>query len=175
MRIYHGIILRSAIFAGTRRRVLMEGVFGTSKISQLGLVVRDIESAKNEWARFLGLEVPPTVAYGDYSVVQTTYKGEAAPYANCLLAFFDVGDGLQLELIQPNKYPSTWRDFLEHHGEGIHHVAFKVGDTEKIVKTAGALGVPVVQEGKFRSGNGRYTYLEASDKLRCVVELLEAF
>lgn len=63
---------------------------------------------------------------GDYAVTQTEYKGKPAPGAQSLLAFFDVGPGLQLELIQPNEEPSTWREFLDEHGEGVHHLAFNV-------------------------------------------------
>ena len=63
---------------------------------------------------------------GDYAVTQTEYKGQPAPGAQSLLAFFDVGPGLQLELIQPNEEPSTWREFLDKHGEGVHHLAFNV-------------------------------------------------
>ena len=37
----------------------------------------------------------------DYAVTRTEYEGNPAPEANSLLAFFDVGPGLQIELIQP--------------------------------------------------------------------------
>ena len=50
--------------------------------------------------------------------------------ANCQMAFFDVGEACQIELIQPNGVKSTWQDFLDEHGEGIHHLAFKVKKTD---------------------------------------------
>ena len=42
-------------------------------------------------------------------------------------AFFTM-DNLQLELIQPLGEESFWHDFPDEHGEGIHHIAFKVKD-----------------------------------------------
>jgi hypothetical protein len=32
--------------------------------------------------------------------------------------------GLSIELIEPDGKPSTWQEFLDIRGEGIHHIAF---------------------------------------------------
>ncbi len=90
------------------------------------------------------------------------------------MAFFDVGPNLQLELIQPNEKPSTWRSFLEEKGEGIHHVAFQVKDSAKRVADAEAKGLKLVQHGTYGDGSGEYNYLEAPE-LKCIVELLESY
>jgi catechol 2,3-dioxygenase-like lactoylglutathione lyase family enzyme len=111
---------------------------------------------------------------GDYSVTQTTFMGQPAPEASCLMAFFDVGPGLQLELIQPNEEPSTWRNFLNEHGEGMHHIAFQVQDSARQVKNAEAAGLKLVQHGVYGDGSGEYNYLDAPE-LKCIVELLESY
>ena len=152
----------------------MAGVVGTHLFAQVGFIVKDIETTKRKWAQFLGVEVPPTKPLGDYSVTQTTYQGQPAPDARCLMAFFDVGPGLQLELIQPNEAPSTWRDFLNTHGEGMHHIAFQVQDSAKQVANAEAAGLKAIQRGIYSGGNGEYNYLDAPD-LHCIVELLESY
>ena len=90
------------------------------------------------------------------------------------MAFFDVGPNLQLELIQPNEKPSTWRNYLDEHGEGIHHVAFQIKDSKAMVASAEAAGLRLVQHGTYGDGNGEYNYLEAPD-LKCIVELLESY
>ena len=102
----------------------MAGTVGTGLFAQVGFIVKDVETTKRKWAEFLGVDVPETQPAGDYAVTQTTFEGRPAPEASCLMAFFDVGPGLQLELIQPNEAPSTWRNFLNEHGEGMHHIAF---------------------------------------------------
>ena len=90
----------------------MVGVVGTNLVALVGFIVRDIEETKRKWAAFLGMEVPETQPCGDYQVTQTVFEGKPAPEADALLAFFDVGPGMQIELIQPNEAPSTWRNFL---------------------------------------------------------------
>ena len=94
----------------------MAGVVGTHLVAQVGFIVKDIEETKRKWAAFLGVDVPETQPCGDYEITQTVFEGKPAPKANSLLAFFDVGPGLQIELIQPNEEPSTWRNFLNEHG-----------------------------------------------------------
>lgn len=152
----------------------MAGTVGTDMLAQVGFIVKDIEATKRKWAGFLGVEVPPTQTGGDYEVTKTVFQGKPAPEANCLLAFFDVGPGLQLELIQPNDAPSTWRNFLNEHGEGMHHVAFQVKDSGAQVANAEAAGLKLIQHGIYGDGSGEYNYLEAPE-LKCIVELLESY
>ena len=152
----------------------MSGVVGTNLLAQVGFIVKDIEVTKKKWAAFLGMEVPPTQPCGDYKITQTVYEGHPAPEADSLLAFFDVGPGLQIELIQPNEAPSTWRKYLDEHGEGMHHLAFQVRDSKQQVENAEAAGLRLVQHGVYGDGSGEYNYLEAPD-LKCIVELLENY
>ena len=150
------------------------GVVGTHLLAQVGFIVKDIEETKRKWAAFLGVDMPETQLCGDYGITQTVYEGHPAPKANALLAFFDVGPGLQIELIQPNEEPSTWRDFLNRHGEGMHHLAFQVRDSAAQVASAEAAGLRLVQHGRYGDGSGEYNYLEAPD-LKCIIELLESY
>lgn len=152
----------------------MAGTVGTSLFAQVGFIVKDLETTKRKWAAFLGVPVPDTCDGGEYAVTGTTFEGQPAPEANCLMAFFDVGPGLQLELIQPNDAPSTWRNFLNEHGEGMHYIAFQVRDSAEQVANAEAAGLKLIQHGKYGDGSGEYNYLEAPD-LKCIVELLESY
>jgi len=153
----------------------MEGILGTSKVTQVALIVRDIEKTKNKLAAFLGLPVPPHFPGGDFAVTQTQYKGRPAPDANCLLAFFDVGGGVQLELIQPNGAASVWQDFLDEKGEGLHHIAFNVKGMDSVVLSCENYGMKFAQKGYYGDGGGCYSYLEGGDGLPFIVELLESF
>lgn len=153
----------------------MSGVIGTHRMAQVCIIVKDIEEAKNKFAEFLGLPVPEHIESGDYNVTQTEYMGEPAPEAKCYLAFFEVGPSLQIELIQPNGVPSTWQEHLDKHGEGMHHIGFDVADMPKSVENCEEFGMKVVQRGKYGDGTGEYTYLDATDSLKCVIELLHSY
>ncbi|MDI9496975.1 MAG: VOC family protein [Bacillota bacterium] len=153
----------------------MAGTIGTNQVTQIGFVVRDIGKTKAAWAKFLGVAEPPVVDGGDYAVTGTRYLGEAAPRANCLMAFFDVGEGLQLELIEPNGEPSAWQDYLDEHGEGFHHIAFGVRGMDKQIANLERDGMSLLQRGKYGDASGEYAYVDGLGELKTLIELLESF
>lgn len=152
----------------------MEKKLCKNRVTQLGLIVRDLETSKQKMAAFLGVEVPPTVGCGDYEVTQTVYRGEPAPEAACHMAFFNL-DNIQIELIEPNDKPSVWREFLDTKGEGLHHIAFASKDIPAIGEDLAKDGMPMLQAGQYGGGNGRYAYFDATDSLKLIVELLESY
>ncbi len=151
----------------------MSGIIGTNLLAQVGFIVRDIEATKKKFAEFFGVAVPGNVDSGDYEITKTEYKGNPAPYAGCVMAFFDVGEGIRIELIQPNGEPSTWREFLDEHGEGVHHLAFRVKGMQKSIEVCKDFGMTLDQRGEYNTGKGRYAYMNASDSLKVILELLE--
>ncbi len=144
------------------------------KFAQVGYIVKDIESTKESYAKLLGAPVPPSQPCG-YGAAKTVYKGVPAPDSHCKLAFFDLTPGVQLELIEPDEGPSTWREYLDTHGEGIHHIAFFVKDMDKVIEDCIKEGMTVVQQGNYDDASGRYTYLDGNEQYKCVIELLESF
>lgn len=153
----------------------MAGIIDTNVLTQVGFIVRDIETSKKVFAEFFGVDVPPHFDGGKFEVTGTTVNGEPAPDANCLMAFFDVGPSTQIELIQPNGVKSTWQDHLDEHGEGIHHIAFGVKGMDKKIVACEGMGMKLLQRGKYGSGDGEYAYLDASSSMKCIIELLESF
>ncbi|MBE5808320.1 MAG: VOC family protein [Clostridiales bacterium] len=153
----------------------MAGILGTSTLAQVGFIVRDIEKSKRVFAEFLGVPVPPTCDGGRYEVTGTVVDGQPAPKANCLMAFFDVGPYLQIELIEPNGEKSAWQDFLDEHGEGMHHLAFQVKDTDDKAAKLETAGMKCLQRGKYGDGGGEYAYFDATKDLKCFLETLESY
>jgi len=153
----------------------MAGLLNTDVITQVGFIVKDVEKSKKKWADFLGVPVPPTVNAGEYEVTQASYKGKPAPKASCQMAFFNVGSNMQLELIQPNGEKSTWQDFLDTRGEGIHHIAFNVSGMDRVIEVCGEGGLKCVQRGKYGDSSGEYAYLDGTKDFKCVIELLESY
>lgn len=148
----------------------------TNIVTQVALVVRDIEAVKTAWAALLGVPVPPTQLPGEYSVTGTTYRGRPAPEAGCLMAFLDVSPTTQLEIIQPNGATSAWQDFLDEHGEGVHHLAFHVTDTDARLAALNAeFGWETVQRGKYGDASGEYGYVDSVGDLKVMLETLESY
>lgn len=155
----------------------MESIIGTKVMVQVGMVVRDIEVTKRKFAEFLGVPVPETIDATEgpakFHITQSEYMGKPNPEVNSKLSFFDVGGAMAIELIEPNEQPSTWREFLDEHGEGIHHVAFVVDSIDKRMPACEEFGMKLVQKGNFAAGDGRYAYMDASGPLKMMIELLE--
>lgn len=154
----------------------LKAILDNAKFAQVGFVVNDIEETKKKYSLLFDMAEPPAVPGGDYAITQTTVYGKPAPDAACLLAFFDLREGVQLELIQPNKTPSVWRDHLDKYGEGIHHIAFFVDNADEVVeKLKAEFDAVVEQVGNYGDGSGRYIYLSLEKHLKCRIELLESF
>lgn len=148
----------------------MEGkVFGSRAMVQVGIVVRDIERTSEAYAAAFGIDKPAWSWTAAYEKALTEYRG-APSSARAKLAFMRFGS-LDIELIEPDEGPSTWREFLDGSGEGVHHIAFVVEGMKEHVARAGAAGMALLQKGEYEGG--RYAYLDAAAQLKTVVELLE--
>ena len=148
----------------------MKQPLDTSVVTQVAIIVKDIEKSAKVFAEFLGAAVPEIRRTGPRETAQTLYRGKPSE-ARAKLAFFDIGQGLRLELIEPDEHPSTWREYLDKHGEGVHHVAFNIKGMKQKIDRLGADGMPLVQTGEYKGG--RYAYIDAIGKLKTVIELLE--
>ena len=144
---------------------------GTNLVCQIGLVVKDIEKSVAAYCDILGLPRPNIIVTDGYEKAKTVYRGQPTE-ATARLAFFDMGQ-VQLELIEPDGKPSTWQEVLDEKGEGIHHIAFFVKDSDKVVAYLEGKGAQLVQQGHYTGG--MYSYVDATPQLHLVLELLENF
>jgi len=137
-------------------------------VVQIGIIVRDAEKAAAHYAEVFGIPKPEVVTIADEPISNTIYRG-APSGATGKAAFFDMGT-VQMELIEPVGGPSTWAEFLETRGEGIHHVAFKVQDFEATQAMLSGKGMPVIQSGAWTGG--RYAYIDSAAQLGTILEIL---
>lgn len=146
-----------------------KGVLGNNVITQIGLLVHDIEKTSQAYADFFGVDKPQWFWTDTVDVAQTEYRGSSSP-ARAKLAFFNMGS-LHLELIEPDHEPSTWRESLDQNGEGVHHIAFGIKGMKEKVAAMEARGMPLLQKGEYTGG--RYAYLDTFKDLKVLLELLE--
>ncbi|HHT07895.1 MAG: VOC family protein [Christensenellales bacterium] len=145
-------------------------ILGTNVVTQIGILVHDIDKTSAEYAKFLGVDVPQWTETDIEEKAQTKYMGQPSQ-ARAKLAFFDIGENLNLELIQPDHNPSTWRHDLDKNGEGFHHIAFVIKGMKEKIAVLKANGMQLLQTGEYEGG--RYAYMDANDSLKLVMELLE--
>jgi catechol 2,3-dioxygenase-like lactoylglutathione lyase family enzyme len=153
------------------KKYVSEPIIFSKAVTQVAIVVKDIDKARNAWAQTLGVKVPEVSVAESHFSRPTLYKGNPTD-AKAKLAFFAM-DNLQIELIQPLGGKSTWQEFLDTYGEGIHHIAFEVKDIDGMERQFELRGNLTVQRGGW--DGGAYSYIDASKDLGCVLELLENF
>ena len=86
-----------------------------SQIEHLGIATPSLEQAIPYYENVLGLK-----CYAIEEVADQKVK----------TAFFKIGE-VKLELLEPTSHESTIAKFIENRGEGIHHIAFAVPDTNE--------------------------------------------
>lgn len=93
---------------------------------QINIVVSDIETVAKNWADLLGIPMPDirkTRLEGGED-----YKYREQP-VSCELKVCNIDMGnFVLELHEPIGGESSFREFLDKHGNGVHHIGFEVGD-----------------------------------------------
>ena len=144
-------------------------ILGTKLITQIGILVHDIEKTSQAYAQFFGVEKPQCSITDEVDKAQTQYRGKRSD-ARAKLAFFDMGS-LQLELIEPDHNPSTWRESLDKNGEGPHHIAFVVEGMKDKIAVLERNQMPLLQKGEYPGG--RYAYIDTLRDLKVIIELLE--
>jgi hypothetical protein len=146
-----------------------EGI-GTHIVTQIAIVVKDIEKTSEAFCRVLGLPKPPVSITGGESA-RATYRGDST-LAQAKLAFFNFGQ-VSLELIEPLGGDSVWQEVLDQQGEVVHHIAFNVKGTKKVTEYLAGHDIPVIQQGHYPGG--MYTYVDSENQLAVMLELLENF
>lgn len=147
----------------------MSGLLGNNVITQIGILVHNLDKVSQAYADFFGVAKPESFWTDTLDKTQAVYYGEPCQ-ARARLAFFDMGS-LHLELIQPDEHPSTWREHLDRHGEGVHHIAFVIEGMQEKVTLLESKGFPLQQKGEYTGG--RYAYMDTFPQLKVLVELLE--
>jgi catechol 2,3-dioxygenase-like lactoylglutathione lyase family enzyme len=161
----------STVLHKTEKEKTAEPIIESKTITQVAIVVKDIDKARNAWAQLLGVKVPDVSVAESHSSRPTLYRGKPSD-AKAKLAFLAM-DNLQVELIQPLGGKSTWQEFLDTQGEGIHHIAFQVKGIDGVEKRFELQGNPTIQRGGW--DGGAYSYVDASKDLGCMLELLENY
>jgi methylmalonyl-CoA/ethylmalonyl-CoA epimerase len=120
-----------------------KSILGTRIVTQVGILVNDIEKSCQDFADFLGVENPGYSITDTIDKTQAEFRGEPCE-ARAKLAFFPVGENLTIELIEPDETPSVWREDLDKNGEGFHHIAFVIDGMKEKVMLLERNGMPLI-------------------------------
>lgn len=138
------------------------------KVTQVAMVVRSVDAAARRYWEDLGIGPWRFYTLNPDNTPDMELNGK--PVRHAFRAALAMVDGLTLELIEPLDGPSLYSEFLETHGEGLHHLAFKVDDFHLAKDHLKRKGYTEVQAGRS-FGVARYVYFNTDTKLGCLTEL----
>ena len=151
---------------------LPEGAF--KKCIQVGVIVKDLDTKVQNLIKIFGM--------GPIRVIDFPPEGRDDMYKNyhgadgkftARIGFADLGS-VELELIEPINGPSVWQDFLDTHGEGIHHIRFNTFDEQPIIDHLAENGIGMDMSGAGSRPGTAYFYFDTADKVGFTIELMRA-
>jgi methylmalonyl-CoA/ethylmalonyl-CoA epimerase len=136
-------------------------------VLQVGVVVRDLQKAMERYWNIFGIGPWDIYTFQPPAVTNTTVRGKPAEFT-MRLALTQVGN-VQWELIQPLTGNSIYKEFLDKHGEGLHHVAFDVADFDQTVATLKKHGIGILSGGQTPADS--FAYMDTEEVLGAPFEI----
>lgn len=144
----------------------MKNPLDLSGFVQIAIIVEDIDKARHEWAAILGVPVPEIMEQPkpEGNIPGLTYRGKEASYG-LKLAVIHAPQGFVLELHQmTDECDSTFREFVQKHGYGVHHLGFQVGERrDAVVEELESRGYEMRTVGFYPGGS--WTVADTEDTL----------
>lgn len=140
---------------------------GLPPIDQVAWIVRDLDRAIATFAPI----------FGEFSTMESAlegceYRGRQADVT--LRIGFARSGPIEIELIQPVSGESPHFELLEKHGEGVHHVRFRVDDLADARARLERIGFQVIWAHAMPEVHARWAYLEGPEAGGgALIELLE--
>src|SRR3989304_7207520 len=123
---------------------------GTHTVTQIGIIVRNLEETVQAWSRRPGECATEILVPESVGRTHAEHQGRPTP-ALAKLAFFQLGQ-VTLELIEPMGEPSTWQDQLVRHGQSLHPIAFEVKGMVERLEMLAQQSPPVLQRRGYPGG-----------------------
>ena len=146
-----------------------QGKFKVSEISQVAIVVRDLQKTMEHYWNTLGIGPWQIYTVEPPFLHDTKYRGKPGQF-RMKIALAMVGS-LNVELIQPLEGENIYSDFLREHGEGLHHLGLFMDSIDEMVKTMEEAGFPCIASG-YTDGNA-FGYFDAVKTLGIILEGVE--
>ena len=142
-----------------------------TEIAQVGLVARDKERVIANMREVFGAEPDQcTVCTVRPDQGNGFYHGEPGDFEADLL-FYRFAN-VELEFMIPHYGKNIWSDWLDEHGEGLHHILFNVDSFDGAVADMKEKGIDLIMDGPSTLKKGlHWGYFDGYDKVGFVFEV----
>ena len=123
------------------------------EMNHIGIVVEDCDKVIESWSALFGM--------GSW-----TFREMGGGSVKLRVGVAHLGD-IRIELIQPVEGKILHADYLEEHGEGLHHLGFYVDDVD-------AAAASLVEQGakKLIDNPGNYVYVDTNEPGGVIFEIM---
>jgi len=127
------------------------------KVHHIAIAVNSLEKSVPLFEKLLGVKAHVT----------------SVPAQQVSEAVFNIGDGVEINLVEPTGPDSAVARFLERRGEGLHHLALEVDDIDADLKVMEARGVQLIGREGMEGVAGRIGFLHPKSVNGVLIELLQ--
>jgi hypothetical protein len=138
-------------------------------VMQAAFMVEDLEAAAMNWVRTTG--IGPFLLVPHIELAEFDYRGNKGAGLDFSVALAQSG-GFQIELIQQHcDNPSAYRDTIAKGQQGFHHFCIYCEDYDATYQSYIGQGFVSAVNGVF--GEMRFSYIDTSKAIGCMIELVE--
>ncbi|GHU05995.1 lactoylglutathione lyase [Spirochaetia bacterium] len=131
---------------------------------QVAIMVKDIEKAAKEWCELFDLPMPEIRNNPPGKQDGVTYRGKEGNYGLKLAVITIPDRGFVIELHEATGGDSTFQEFIDKHGQGVHHLGFEVGEKrDAVINELGEKGYEMRTIGYYPGSS--WTIVDSEDKL----------
>lgn len=154
---------------GTTKIVPEHGVM-LGEPTHVCLVVRDVERTANLYSSLLGFG-PFLIRVGETPPTHAELHGHPVSY---VLKFGYAKRGpVTFELVETVSGPTLYQEFLERHGEGIHHIGFKgQAPLDAELERWAGLGIKALMVNRRDDPRYGWAYLDTQERFGCILEIV---
>jgi len=142
-------------------------------VAQICILVPDIEKAVEIWWKRFGIGPWHLYTYGKPLVKRMTRHGKPCEY-KMKIALSYIGK-MRIELIEPLEGDTVYKEFIEDHGYGVHHLGVLTDDMKGSLKNAESAGIAMTMDGAGfgPDDDGHYAYLDTEKLIGTTIEFIE--
>jgi len=121
---------------------------------QVAIIVKDIEASAKAWCELFNVPMPEIKGSKEITArPNTTYRGKDASYGLRLCNIVAKDRGFVIELHEINGGDSTFKEYVDKHGYGVHHLGFAMGEkTEATIREMESSGYKIRHQGGGYTG-----------------------
>ena len=128
------------------------------KVNHIAVVVRNLDEALELYDNLFGLKPA---------------KVETVPDQGVKAALFPIGEGGEIELLEPIDPQSGVAKFLERQGEGIHHICLEVDDVDKELSLLAEKGAQLIDKQGREGLAGKIGFIHPKSTRGVLIELAQ--